>query len=362
MERDEFYMRRALRLARRGLGKTSPNPMVGAVVVRASKVIGEGFHHRAGEHHAEILALKAAGRAARGAELFLNLEPCTHKGRTGPCAPIVTESGVRRVVIGSLDPNPRVAGHGAASLKKAGIEVSVGVLEDECRRLNEVFFHWIVTGRPFVIMKAGQSLDGKIATRTGKSQWITSEESRRQVHLLRSQVDAILVGTGTVLADDPSLTARIPKPGRQPIPIVLDANLITPPDAKVLRHPRGCIIATKKSAPASRRVALLDRGAQIWNLPSKGGLIEWRPLLKELGRREITSLLIEGGARVFSSALEAGVVNKIWLFIAPILIGGDDARGTVGGTGPAELTDCTRLKDMKIRRCGPDLWIEGYLE
>jgi len=360
MERDEHFMMRALSLAKRGIGRVSPNPMVGAVVVRGDKVVGEGYHHCAGEPHAEILALDAAGRAARDAELFLNLEPCVHTGRTGPCAPRVIESGVRRVIIGSLDPNPLVSGRGVAALKKAGIEVRVGVLKNECKKLNEIFFHWIVARKPFVILKAGISLDGKIATRTGKSKWITSEESRRRAHIIRSQVDAIIVGIGTVLTDDPSLTARISRK-RQPLPIVLDSGLDTPPKSKVLSHPRGCLIVTSKGVPKSRRKALLTAGANIITLPVKAGLIKWDPLLEELGKMGITSVLIEGGAAVFGSALEARVVNKLLLFVAPILIGGDEGRGVFGGRGPAELADCARITDMKVRKSGPDLCVEGYL-
>jgi len=361
MDRDEKYMKRALALAARARGATSPNPMVGAVVVRGDKIIAEGYHRRAGADHAEVIALRRAGNGARGAELFVNLEPCFHHGRTPPCAPRVIASGVRRVVAGMTDPNPKTAGKGIEAIRRAGIEVEVGVLEDECRRLNEAFIHWIRKGTPFCILKVAMSLDGKIATRTGHSQWITGEKSRRDAHRLRAAADAVIVGAGTVRADDPSLTARNVKARRQPRPVILSSRLNLPDEAKVYGHPAGCIIAASAKAPAGRIKALEATGAEIVKLPAAGGLVQWKPLMEELGRRDITSVLIEGGSRTFGSAIEAGVVNKIVAYMAPIIIGGDEAAAAFGGPGISRLEYAPRMHNIKISRMEEDIRVEGYL-
>lgn len=360
MEKDQYYMGRALALAKKGWGKTSPNPMVGAVVVKNGKIVGEDYHHRAGEPHAEVLALQKAGKKARGADIYITLEPCTHTGRTPPCAPKVIQSGIKRAVIGVSDPNPKVAGKGIKALRDAGIEVKVGVMADECRRLNEVFFHWVTTGKPFVTLKAAFSLDGKIATRGGESKWISSEESRNMVHKMRTGVDAVLVGIGTVLADNPRLTARLNRPVKQPLPIILDANLRTPLTAEVLKHPRGCLIVTGKCASSTKRKKLEQSGARILTVVERNGFIEWNTLLKKLGAMEITSLLIEGGAGIFSSAFENRVVNKAVFFIAPILIGGEKAKSMFEGEGFDKLRNCLRLHDVSIRRIGGDIMVQGY--
>lgn len=360
MNKDEYYMKRALTLAKKGLGKTSPNPMVGAVVVKNGRIVGEDYHRRAGEPHAEVLALEKAGKNAIGADIYITLEPCTHTGRTPPCAPRVIQSGVKRAVIGTVDPNPRVAGSGIKALREAGIEVKVGVMEEECKKLNEAFFHWITTGKPFVILKSAFSLDGKIATRTGESQWISSQESRNFVHKMRASVDAVLVGIGTVLADDPQLTARLKRSVRQPLPIVLDTHLRTPPSARVLAHPRGCVIVASKSAPLIRRKKLEEAGARILTVSQKNGELEWKSLLEKLGSLEITSILIEGGARIFSSAIENKIANKALFFIAPMLIGGKRAKSMFEGKGFAKLKNCPRLRDITVKRSGEDIMIEGY--
>jgi len=361
LERDTRYMKRALALAARGKGDTSPNPMVGAVVVRGNRIVGEGYHHRAGEPHAEVIALANSGKLSRGAQLFLNLEPCTHTGRTPPCTPLVISSGVKRVVVGMTDPNPKVAGRGIRAMRRAGIDVKVGVLENECRRLNEVFIHWITVGEPFCVLKAAMSIDGKIATRRGDSQWITSAQSRRDVHRLRAQVDAVLVGAGTVRADDPSLTARDVKVRRQPKPVILSTNFDLPKKSKVFDHPAGCLVATSSKAGASRRKSLENRGVEVVTLPTKGGMIQWRPLLEELAGRDITSVLIEGGGRVFGSAIESGAVRKVVIYAAPTIIGGDAAPGVFRGKGAALLEDAARMEDVDIKRMGPDIRITGYL-
>ena len=367
-DRDVSYMKMAIALARRGLGLTSPNPAVGTVVVRGDEVVGQGYHTAAGKPHAEVVALKEAGRKAKGAELFINLEPCCHTGRTPPCVPLILKSGIKRVVIGMIDPNPLVSGKGIRELKKTGAEVIVGVLEDKCKELNEAWIKYITKKIPFVILKAAQSLDGKIATHTGMSRWITSLESRRLVHELRSLADALVVGKNTVLSDNPRLTARLPGRKsydlyrfRQPRPVILDYRLEVPINARVLSHPAGAIIAAGKGARRDQRRRLEAKGVEILILPGRNGMISWLPLLKELGKREITSLIIEGGASVFASAIEERVVDKVYFFIAPIIIGGTKALGTVGGKGIKKILDAPRLKNTRVRRIGEDLLVEGYL-
>lgn len=360
MKKDEYYMRRALALAKKGLGKTSPNPMVGAVVVKHGKIVGEDYHHCAGKPHAEVLALQKAGKKAIGADIYITLEPCTHTGRTPPCAPRVIQSGIKRAVIGTEDPNPKVAGAGIQALKESGIELTVGILQEECKKLNEVFFHWVTTGTPFVLLKSAFSLDGKIATKTGESKWISSEESRKEVHKMRARVDAVLVGIGTVLADDPQLTARTNYSHKEPLPIILDTHLRTPVTAKVLEHPRGCLIVAGKSASSSRRKKLEEAGARILIVKEKNGFIKWNDLLKKLGQMEITSVLIEGGTEIFSSAFENRIVNKVVFFIAPILIGGKNAKSMFEGEGFDRLKNCLKLRNVTTKRIGQDIMVEGY--
>ena len=355
-------MKRALSLAARAKGGTSPNPMVGALIVRGGRIVAEGYHRRAGEDHAEVVALAKAGKKSKGAELFVNLEPCTHRGRTPPCTPRVIASGVKRVVVGMTDPNPLVAGRGIKTMRKAGIDVEVGVLEKECMALNEVFVHWITKKKPLSILKVAMSLDGKIATRLGKSQWITGPESRRDVHRLRARVDAIIVGAGTVRADNPSLTARGVKVLKQPIPVVLSTDLKLPRRAKVFSHPAGCIVATTSKAPAAARKKLEAIGVDVINVATRGGFICWAPLLEKLSKRDITSVLIEGGGKVFGSALYQEAADKIVAYVAPMLIGGDDAPGAFRGKGFGPLEDATRLQNVKIRRFGPDIGISGQIK
>ncbi|MGB9630123.1 MAG: bifunctional diaminohydroxyphosphoribosylaminopyrimidine deaminase/5-amino-6-(5-phosphoribosylamino)uracil reductase RibD, partial [Thermodesulfobacteriota bacterium] len=292
---DEYWMRRALRLAEKGRGRTSPNPMVGAVLVKMGRVIGEAYHQKAGEPHAEILALKQAGENARGATLYLNLEPCTHYGRTPPCAPSVILSGVRRVVIGMEDPNPLVRGRGVESLKNAGIEVTLGILEKDSQRLNEAFTKYIQTKEPFVILKVASTLDGKIATRSGDSKWISGELSRRWVHRLRNQVDGVVVGIGTILKDDPLLTSRI-RGGRDPYRIILDSRLRIPEEARVLKeNPAKTILAITELASDEKLARLEGRGVRILRFDSEEERVPLRPLLTRLGEMGMMSILVEGG-------------------------------------------------------------------
>jgi diaminohydroxyphosphoribosylaminopyrimidine deaminase/5-amino-6-(5-phosphoribosylamino)uracil reductase len=362
-ERDRKYMRLALRLAARARGRTSPNPMVGAVVVKGDKVITTGYHKKAGEPHAEAIALRKAGRAAKGATLYVTLEPCSHTNkRTPPCTPLVVSSGVKRVVVATIDPNPEVSGSGIRTLRKAGIEVVAGVLEAEAKKLNEAFIKHITMGLPFVTLKIAQTLDGKIATATGESQWITSEDARREAHRLRDSHDAILVGINTVLNDDPSLTTRI-HGGRDPIRVIVDSKLRTPVSAKVVtqKSPARTYIAALPTASKERLVGLLDAGAEIVLAREKNGKVDLKNLMKMLGSYGIASVLVEGGAEINAAALKAGIVDKIVMFIAPMLMTGVDSLCCIGGTSPVKLKHAVKLHRVFIRTIGQDLMLEGYV-
>ena len=359
----------ALRLAAKGRGTTSPNPMVGAVVVNRGRIVGQGFHLRPGLPHAEILALRHAGVRARGASLYVTMEPCCHiRKRTPPCVPAVIQSGVRRVVIATNDPNPKVKGKGAAALRRAGLAVTIGLAKREAEDMNRAYNHWMKTKQPFVILKAGMTLDGQIATASGEAKWITSHRSRREIHQLRSQVDAILVGIGTVLADDPSLTARVgpqlKKLGtKQPLRIVVDSKLRVPLDAHILsRQDAGkTIVATIHSAPDARRRALEKRGIEVLSVPRQGKRVSLRVLMRELGARGITSLLVEGGGELNAAMLKAELVQHVRLYIAPSLLGGDNAKGVIGGKSPAHLAQALKLRDVRTRSVGSDVVVEGNL-
>jgi len=360
---DEKYMRMALRLAAKAEGRTSPNPMVGAVVVKNGTVISRGYHKKAGEPHAEAIALTKAGKKAKDATLYVTLEPCSHTNkRTPPCIPLVLQSGVKRVVIAMIDPNPRVSGGGIKALRKAGVEVVTGVLADEARILNEAFTKHITTGLPFVTLKVAQTLDGKIATAAGESKWITGPSAREEGHKLRNSSDAILVGINTVLKDDPSLTARVPG-GRDPIRIIVDSRLRTPLNAKVITQKSAAktVIATVDSMPKDKLVQLLDAGAELLLARGTRGKVDLKSLMKLLGSHGITSLLIEGGAEINASALRAGIVDKVVLFIAPLLMSGTDSLCSIGGASPLKLSQAVRLRDVVSRQVGPDLMVEGYI-
>lgn len=359
----------ALRLAAKGQGTTSPNPMVGAVVVKQGRIVGQGFHLRPGTPHAEILALQRAGTQARGATLYVTLEPCCHlKKRTPPCVPEVLRSGVRRVVIAMPDPNPAVKGKGTAALRRTGLSVMVGVARSEAENLNKAYCHWMKTGRPYVTLKAGMTLDGQLATASGESQWMTGKKSREEVHRLRGEVDAVLVGLGTVLADDPSLTARAGSAlnklaSRQPLRIVLDSRLRTPLKAKVLasQDKAKTMIATTIAAPAVRRSALQKKGIEVLIVPAVDGQVSLPALFKELGRRGITSLLLEGGGEVNAAMLKAKLVDHVRLYMAPLLLGGQNAKGLIGGKSPARLANAIALRHVVTRSVGHDLVVEGDL-
>jgi diaminohydroxyphosphoribosylaminopyrimidine deaminase/5-amino-6-(5-phosphoribosylamino)uracil reductase len=351
----------ALALAEQAQGRTAPNPLVGAVIVNGRRIVGRGYHRRAGAAHAEIEALRQAGRRARGATLYVTLEPCNHYGRTPPCCDAILAAGIRRVVIACRDPNPLTDGRGVARLRRAGVRVSEGLLRDQAQRLNEPFTKAMTRRLPVVIAKVGQSLDGKIATSRGESRWITSTAARRMAHAWRSRVDAILVGVNTVLRDDPLLTAR--GVGSRPdrlVKVIVDSRLRTPVTARCLsrRSPAPTLIATLARAP-SRAELLRRRGVEVLVLPPRRGRVPLRPLCERLVRRGIHSVLLEGGGEVLASALAERLVDRAVFFIAPKLIGGRGAPGAVGGEGISRLIRAVRLAEVRVRRVGPDLCVEG---
>jgi diaminohydroxyphosphoribosylaminopyrimidine deaminase/5-amino-6-(5-phosphoribosylamino)uracil reductase len=355
-EDDQRWMTRALELARQADYHTSPNPMVGAVVLdREGRLAGEGYHRRKGEPHAEQEALAAAGTRAHGGTIFTNLEPCTHAHRSPPCAEAIIDAGITRAVVAmEKDPDVRIRGSGVARLRSAGVDVAVGVLEREAQRLNEFYSWHRTTGRPFVSAKYAMTLDGKIATTTGDSRWITGAAARRHGHLLRHIHDAILVGVNTVLSDDPQLTTRDygGPDARQPLRIVLDSKLRTPRDAKVLGG-GGTLIASTAAGHVE--------GAEVLELPSIGGRVALEPLLDGIGRRGVISLLVEGGSETLASFLEAGLVNKVYAYVAPKLLGGRDAAGPFGGSGIPRLADAVRVTEVETVRLDEDLLITGYV-
>ncbi len=360
---DERYMKLALSLAKKAKGRTSPNPMVGAVIVHDGQIVGSGYHQKAGTPHAEIHAIASAGNKAKGATIYVNLEPCSHYGRTGPCTQAIIEAGISRVVMAMLDPNPLVNGKGKEILEKHGIEVKSGVLEKEARELNEAFIKYITTGLPFVILKSAMSLDGKIATVSGQSKWISSEESRHKVHEIRDEVDAILVGIGTVIKDDPSLTTRLPdNSGRDPIRIVLDSNARIPLSSKVLNIQSNAktIIAVTKNAP-SDKVSELKKYAEVLTVADKNGKIDLQDLMFKLGNMQITSVLIEGGSEVNASALNQRIVDKIMIFIAPKIIGGRNAIGPIGGDGILEISEAIKVDNLSASKIGEDILLTGLI-
>lgn len=358
-------MKRALSLAARGKGKTSPNPMVGAVIVNQGRVVGEAYHQQAGKPHAEILALHRAGPRARGGVLYVTLEPCCHsRKRTPPCVPLLIQSGLTRICVAMADPNPQVSGQGIRMLKRARLQVTVGVLEEEAQQLNAVYRHWMTTGRPFVILKGAMTVDGKIATTTGESKWITGEQARQDVHRVRSQVDAVMVGIGTVLADNPDLSTRGSKgdatkrKGRQPVRVVLDSRLHIPLKANVLQwiHEQPTIVCTTALASPQKIQTLKKQGVQVWVVPQKGGRVALKAALAKLGKAGMSSVLLEGGSTLNASALHEGLVNQVRLYIAPLLMGGQDAKGLIGGVSPRTLEQTWRLVNPELKKIGQD-WL-----
>jgi len=357
---DETYIRRTLALARRAEGSTSPNPMVGAVVVKKGKIIAEGFHKKAGTAHAEVIALDRAGKNAAEATLYVNLEPCCHKDkRTPPCTEKIIASGIRKVVIAMKDPNPKVSGKGIEELRKARIEVVAGILEEKACKINEFYIKQITTGLPFVILKVAMTLDGKIATPEGESQWITGEQARKEVHRLRASVDAVMTAIGTVKADNPQLTCRAVK-GMDPVRIIIDPALEISPEARILTCPPRTIVVTHEVVPAKNKSLLTNRGVSFLCYTGKRLDLAW--LMKELHAMGITSVLVEGGSSLNSSCLEAGIVDKAMFYIAPKIIGGRESFPAIGGSSFRRLDDAYRLTKTLVRRIGEDIVIEGYLQ
>lgn len=363
------YMLRALRLAEKGRGKTSPNPMVGALVVSNGRVVGQGYHHAAGHPHAEVLALRQAGRRAKGATLYVTLEPCSHVNkRTPPCVPAIIRSGIRRVVVAMIDPNPLVKSKGVAQLRRAGLPVTVGTGRREAEYLNRAYSHRVRTQRPYVTLKAGMTLDGQIATQSGESRWITSPESRREVHRLRAETDAILVGVGTVLRDNPALTART-GPGfkrlatKQPLRVVLDSRLRIHRAAKILSQQGQAptVVITTQASSLSKRAILKQQGVEVLIAPATQGRVKLLSVLKQLGRRGVTNLIIEGGSELNAAFLRAKLINEVRLYLAPTLVGGAGSIGVFGGKGARRLAQAYHLHNMRTRRVGADLVIEGQL-
>ena len=357
---DERYMGEALQLAQRAIGRTSPNPLVGAVIVRDGQIVGRGWHQKAGTAHAEIHALNEAGPLAAGSTIYVTLEPCSHTGRTGPCTEALIRAGIKKVVVAMTDPNPLVAGTGLELLRKAGIEVVEGVMALQAAQLNESYIKWITTGLPFIAVKAAMTLDGKIATHSGHSRWITGPEARLFVHSLRNQYDAIMVGIGTVLADDPELTTRLPEGGRNPIRIILDSEARTPLAAKVVTDGQAkTIIAVTSRAPAERMEALRKAGAEVLVLPECAQRVSLAALCKLLGSRMITSILVEGGSAIHGAIIDAKLGDKLYWFIAPKIVGGSSAPNPVGGQGVSTMEAAILIEDQAWQQVGADFLLTG---
>lgn len=356
---DEQYMKRAIELAYKGKNRVSPNPIVGAVVVKEGKIIGEGYHAYYGGPHAEVMALETVEDAS-GATLYVTLEPCAHYGKTPPCVDLVIRKNIKRVVIGMIDPNPLVAGKSTQKLKSHGIEVKVGVLEAECMNMNRAFIKHITTGRPYVMMKMAMSLDGKIATASGESKWITGERARAHVQTLRSQVDAIMVGIGTALKDDPRLTCRI-EGGHKPLRIVVDSQLRLPLTAHVVTtvDEAPTLIATTHLAPKEKIAALQAQGVQVRVCAQKDGHVDLDDLMVYLGQNHIGQVLLEGGGALNDSALRNGIVDAVQVYIAPCLIGGSQAKTPVEGQGIADLKARIKLENLQFAQVGEDFYITG---
>lgn len=367
MQKKEEYMRRALELARKGEGHTSPNPMVGCVVVKDGRIISEGYHEKYGEFHAERNALTRCTEDTAGADLYVTLEPCCHQGKTPPCTDIIIEKKIARVFVGSMDSNPLVAGKGVQILRDHGIYVETGILDAECRKLNEVFYHYIATKTPFVVMKYAMTLDGKIACATGDSKWVTGEIARTQVHRMRGRYRGIMVGIGTVLADDPMLNCRV-EGGVDPVRIICDSNLYIPTESQIVKTASDIetIVACSQEALESERKQekirrLKEAGIQIIGTEGAHG-VNLMELMKKLGGQNIDSILLEGGGTLNASALEDGIVNKVYAYIAGKLIGGMDARSPVEGMGIDRMADAITLQNMEIEKLGDDFCIVGYVK
>ena len=358
----EYYMRRAIALALKAKGKTTPNPMVGAVVVKNSRIVGEGYHKKAGSAHAEIIALDEAGSAARGGTLYVTLEPCAHFGRTPPCVDTIIKRGIREVIIGMIDPNPLNNGRGSSVLRQHKIKVECGLLESELKKINEVFIKYITKKMPFVIVKVAQSLDGKIATASGDSKWITSDKSRIFAHRLRASFDAIVVGVNTVLRDNPKLDAWFSK--QQPIKIIVDSRLSTPEGANIFSSGAKVIIVTlpTRQGQETANRAILSEKAKILEVKEKAGQVNLKDMLKKIASLGISSIFVEGGGTLIGSLFDEGLVDKVLFFTSPKIIGGKNAVGSVMGKGVTRVEQAIKLKEIMLKRIGEDYLFEGYIK
>ena len=350
------YMEIALKIAEKGEGSVSPNPLVGCIIVKRGKIVGKGYHKQYGGEHAEINAIKNAGKKVANATLYINLEPCSHWGKTPPCTEKIVEAGVREVIIGMYDPNPLVEGF--KELKFRGIKTKIGILEKEAKKLNEVYVKYMRSKRPFVILKVAMTMDGKIATRTGDSKYITGKDARRYVHKLRSEVDAVMVGINTVLKDNPKLTPRLAQ-GRDPMKVVIDTELKMPLRCNLMKNPSKLIIATTNKAPKKKINKFYQKGIDVIVLNVKKGLVDLKDLMKQLGKKEIASIMIEGGSQLNSSAIKERIADKLLIFTAPKLIG--NGLGAVGNLGVTKIDKAVKLKNIEMKKVGKDILLEAYL-
>ena len=362
------YMECALSLGRLAVGYTSPNPAVGAVVVKSGLIAGMGYTQPAGSDHAEVVALRQAGDKARGAAMYVTLEPCCHYGRTPPCTRAIIDSGISDVHVAMLNPNPLVSGRGVKELNEAGIKTYVGAYKEEVYEINEAYIKFITTGLPFVIAKFATSLDGKIATKTGDSRWVSNEESRKYVHILRHRVDAIMVGVNTIIIDNPSLTARGCCCGKggmtkvQPLRLVVDSKGRVPPEALIFKQPGETLVAVVKPLDPRKKGEFTQIGVEVLELPGEEGLVDIQVLLKALGSREIVTVLVEGGSKLLGSLFDHCLVDKVLAFVSPIIVGGDEAKTAVGGDGVNSIAEALRLGRVRTESFGDNILVSGYVK
>ena len=358
---DATFMQRALHLAQQGQGCVEPNPMVGCVITRDGAIVGEGFHTAYGKSHAEVEAIQAAGTTAKGGSLYVNLEPCCHQGKTPPCTRAIMAAGLKRVIVGNEDPFDQVAGGGLAELRAAGIDVVTGIAASAARKLNAPYFHRLATGRPWVIAKWAMTLDGKIATGTGESRWISSEPSREIVHRLRGRVDAVIIGSRTALADDPLLTAR-PTGPRLATRIILDSNAALPLESQLAKTAgeSPVLVVTGPAATAEATKNLAEKGCEILQLADNDPGVRLQLLLSELGKRGMANLLVEGGSQLLGSFFDQGLINEVHTFIAPILLGGN-GLSAIGGHGVEKMAESWKLEDLQVEQTGGDIYLQGHL-
>jgi len=361
MNQHEYYIKRCIELAKQGEGKVAPNPLVGAVVLdKNGVVIAEGYHEKYGELHAEANALKNVGEEAKGGTIYVSLEPCSHWGKTPPCADLIIEKGLKKLVVGMVDPNPVVAGRGIERCKNAGIEVITGVLEDECKKLNEIFIKHITQKKPFVAIKTACTMDGKIATKTGSSKWITSENARNEVQRLRNKYDAILTGSGTVIADNPSMNCRMEK-GRNPVRIVVDSELKTSPDSKIYNNDNTRVIIAVKQDINEEKIKQYPENVEfIKCTPNQDGKVDLKYLINKLYETGITSILVEAGGILNGQLVKSGLVDKIYMFMAPKILGDSEGKSFIEGFDIKDINDSLGLKFDAIKEYSPDILVEGY--